>query len=385
MMKKFNRYLAVLLVAAMLMSGCKAEQKEPFEEMRACWVASIGNLDFPSAMGLSAKEMQEEMDEIVDNCKEMNLNTIFFQVRPNGDALYPSEFFPWSAYLSGQQGRAPNENFDCLSYFIEAAHKAKMQLHAWINPYRIGTGANAKERLSSDNPAVVHPEYTISCKAGLYYDPGLPEVRRLILQGVAELVQNYELDGIHFDDYFYPYDLEGFDDSATFTEYGKGRSLEDFRRASVDSLVEAAFKVIKTMNPSVSFGISPFGIWANKEDHQAGSNTHGMSSYSEIYSDSKKWVEEGWVDYICPQIYWSRVHPAAPFGELADWWDSLCQKEEIPLVIGLAAYKIGGEEKGWESEQEIIEQIAYGKGKKSYGGYCLFRYGVLKRIMNEKM
>lgn len=379
-MRKKHVVIAWVLVVVIILCGCHFEKDEKPEELRACWVASIGNLDFPSAQGLSAVELQKEMDAIIENCLKMGLNTIFFQVRPTGDALYPSDYFPWSAYLSGRQGQAPHENFDCLAYFIKKAHAADLELHAWINPYRIGSDENSSKQLSADNPAILHPEYTISCKAGLYYDPGLPEVRRLILLGVAELVDRYEIDGIHFDDYFYPYDMTGFDDRRTYEKYGGNRSLEEFRRCSVDLLVEAAYMLVKRMNEKVEFGISPFGIWSNKEDFPEGSATRGMSSYLEIFSDSKKWVDSGWVDYICPQIYWSRENTVASYNVLVDWWDDLCSEASIPFVVGLAAYKVGSEEVGWESHEEILSQIQYAKRKESYHGYSLFRYGVLKDL-----
>ncbi len=353
----------------------QAEATAP--EVRACWVASVGNLDFPSKMGLSTQAMKNEIDAIVENCSEIGLNTIYFQVRPTGDALYRSEIFPWSTYLTGRQGVAPAEGFDPLEYFIKKAHRSNIQLHAWINPYRIGTGTNVWNRLSPDNPAVLHPEYTVTTADGLYYNPGLPEVRKLILDGVEEIAQNYEIDGIHFDDYFYPYNNADFDDADAYAVYGNGRSLADFRRDSVDQLVSKVRKVIKKHRKDAQFGISPFGIWANKWVHPAGSNTTGLSAYSDIYADSKKWVEEGWLDYICPQLYWSFDHKAAPFAVLADWWDTLCKKNDVKLLIGLALYKVGTDEVGFDDGSIMNRQLHYISKKKSYAGHCFFRYGTI--------
>ncbi len=356
--------------------GCVA-QEERADEVRACWVSSVGNLDFPSGMGLSAAALKAEMDEIIKNCRKIGLNTIFFQVRPMGDALYRSEVFPWSVYLSGTQGVAPDQGFDPLAYFVRVAHEAGIALHAWINPYRIGAGENVWEKLSADNPAKQHREYTVTSNSGVYYNPGLPEARSLILDGVAELVRNYDIDGIHFDDYFYPYDLAGFDDSAAYAAYGQGLSLEDFRRRSVDQLVEEVHTLVKTLDKQVQFGISPFGIWANKWIDPAGSDTKGMSSYAAIFSDSKKWVEQGWLDYVCPQIYWSDEHEAAPYDVLVDWWDALCSKNDTKFYVGLALYKVGTDEAGWESGRIMEEQLRYAAAKKSYAGHCFFRYGVM--------
>ena len=357
--------------------GCSSAEAAGGQEVRACWVCSVGNMDFPSDMGLSAEKLSQEIDTIVKNCKDTGLNTIFFQVRPNGDALYNSEVFPWSVYLSGKQGVAPDRNFDPLEYFVQQAHKNGIALHAWLNPYRIGSGKNVWDSLSKDNPAVLHPEYAIESETGLYYDPGLPEVRALILDGIAELVRNYDIDGIHFDDYFYPYDLTGFDDSSTFKTYGKGRSLADFRRESVDELVSSAYTLIKSLDPLVEFGISPFGIWANKSTHSAGSATSGMSSYAEIFSDSKKWVEKGWLDYICPQVYWSFEFKRAPFDVVVDWWDALCRKTDVKLYIGIAVYKIDTDEAGWDQDDQVRRQLEYASKKKGYNGHCFFRYDTL--------
>ncbi len=373
-MKRIGIFICIwVMVFSMLPLQAAAEEGE----VRACWVASVGNLDFPSRMGLSSQGLKDEIDAIIENCKDMGLNTIFFQVRPTGDALYRSEIFPWSAYLTGTQGKAPDSGFDPLAYFIERAHKAKIQLHAWINPYRIGTGTNVWSRLSADNPAVLHPEYTVTTADGLYYNPGLPEVRKLILDGVEEIARNYAIDGIHFDDYFYPYNNEDFDDSAAYSAYGKGLSLADFRRDAVDQLVSKVGSVIKKHRKECQFGISPFGIWANKWVHPAGSETTGLSAYSDIFADSKKWVEEGWLDYICPQLYWSFDHKAAPFGVLVDWWDTLCVKNKVKLYIGLALYKVGTDEVGFEDGIIMNRQLHYISKKRSYAGHCFFRYGTM--------
>ncbi len=356
--------------------GCRSTQAAG-EEVRACWVTSVGNLDFPSGQGLSAAALKTEIDTIVKNCKSTGINAIFFQVRPNGDALYASSIFPWSVYLSGKQGVAPDGNFDPLAYFVRAAHGAGIQLQAWINPYRIGSGSDVWQNLSANNPAVLHPEYTITSNSGVYYNPGMPEARKLILDGIAELVKNYEIDGIHFDDYFYPYDLSGFDDSIAYAQYGGGLSLADFRRNAVNQLVKEAYTLIKTIRKSAAFGISPFGIWANQSVMAEGSATSGMSSYATIYSDSKTWVEQGWLDYVCPQIYWSFDNKAAPYGVLVDWWDALCAKNNVKLYVGLALYKVGTAEVGFEQADIMTREIQYAAKKTSYGGHCFFRYGLM--------
>ncbi len=381
MKRAFNLILIAVFsfVNAFSFIGCREIEAQPIDEVRACWVSSVGNLDFPSKMGLTPEELKMEIDAIIENCRNLGLNTIFFQVRPMGDALYRSALFPWSVYLTGTQGKAPEQGFDPLTYFVEKAHRAGLKLHAWINPYRIGAGEEVWDKLAKNNPAILHPEYTVTAADGVYYNPGHPQARSLILNGVAELVKNYEIDGIHFDDYFYPYNMEGFDDAVVYEQYGNGSTLENFRRESVNKLVEATFDLVKTYRKNAEFGISPFGIWANKSVNAAGSDTRGMSSYSAIYSDSKKWVEQGWVDYICPQIYWSFENEVAPYDVLVDWWDDLCKKCNVKLYVGIALYKVGTEEDGWESGSVIGRQLEYAAAKGSYAGHSFFRYGLLSQ------
>ncbi len=384
-------FLIVLVLSsnAFLLGGCQATEAAVPDEMRACWVSSVGNLDFPSKQGLSAAELRKEIDAIIDTCSLSGLNAIFFQVRPCGDALYKSEIFPWSAYLTGKQGVAPENGFDPLEYFIKAAHRSKIELHAWINPYRISTESDMKQ-LSKNNPARLNERLAICSENGIYYDPANPLARELILSGIEEIITRYDVDGIHFDDYFYPYDLSGFDDRESYQKYGAGRTLADFRRDAVNQLVFSAYSLIKGTDAQIKFGISPFGIWANQSSVEGGSATNGMSAYSAIYADSKKWVEEGWLDYICPQLYWNFEHTAAPYDVLVDWWDSLCSAYKTDLYIGIGLYKIGGDEAGWEDSSVVLRQLKYACNKASYAGHCFFRYknieqniGSIKETLKE--
>lgn len=351
------------------------------KEMRGVWLSSVKNLDFPSDTGLSVKQLKSELDAVVTNCIANDLNTIFFQVRPYADALYKSSIFPWSEVLSGTQGKAPADGFDPLAYLLEKAHSKNIDVHAWINPYRIGMGGVEQviSSLSPDNPAIEHPEYRVECSdGGVYFNPALPEVRTLIINGVLEIIQNYDVDGIHFDDYFYPYEVEDYPDSEDFQKYGvQFDTIEDFRRNNVNLLIEAVSKAIKSIKPNVSFGISPFGIWDNKEDNPEGSDTSGMSSYSAIFADSRYWVQQGLLDYICPQVYWSFENTAAPFKIVCDWWDELCSRYDTDLYIGLALYKLGTEEKGFDDSSQIQRQLKYINGLSNVDGCVFFRYGCL--------
>lgn len=343
------------------------------ERVKGVWVSTVANLDFPSRKGLSKQNLMGEIDKIVSTCKENDINTIFFQVRPNSDALYKSSVFPWSEVLSGTQGVAPSSDFDPLEYFIKKAHTENIELHAWINPYRIGDLSKATDK----NPAKQHPEYVVTCADGKsYYNPALPEVRALVLDGVSEIIENYDVDGIHFDDYFYPYNTEVFPDDEAFAKYGKDfANIADFRRNNVNILVKQVRDLVHKKDKNLKFGISPFGIWDNKRDNPLGSDTKGMSSYSEIFADSRYWVTENLVDYICPQIYWSFENTAAPFDKVLDWWNELCKNSKTELYVGLALYKQGTDEAGWQDKEQILRQITLCETKSSVKGTVFFRYG----------
>lgn len=366
--------MSVLLIVTVFPFCCASAAGD----IRGVWVSTVSNIDFPSKPGLSVKEMQTELDLIVDTCSSYGINTIFFQVRPNSDALYNSSVFPWSEVLTGTQGRAPQGGFDPLLYIIQKAHASGISLHAWINPYRIGDPS----KLSASNPASLHPEWTISASDGkLYYNPAIPEVRSLILDGISEILDNYDIDGIHFDDYFYPYNTEGFDDSEQFAKYGSAfDDIGDFRRDNVNKLVSSVNALVHKKNNNLKFGISPFGIWANKSDMADGSETSGMSSYSVIYSDSRYWVQNRMVDYICPQVYWSFENTAAPFETLVRWWNSLCQNSGVDLYIGIALYKYGTDELGWKSQNQITRQLSLCSELSAVSGTVFFRYGCLSSL-----
>ena len=374
--------LACLLMLAFPFRQFSAGATGEDRQMRGLWVASVGNIDFPSKKGLTSSSLKSEIDDIIALCKDVGLNAVFFQVRPHSDALYKSSIFPWSAVLTGEQGKAPDGGFDPLEYFIEKAHQNGIELHAWINPYRIGTGGAEKvlESLSDTNPAIVHPEYYVTCSdGGVYYNPALPEVRELVKNGVMEIVNNYDVDGIHFDDYFYPYSVSDYPDEGDYKKYGSEfTNIADFRRDNVNQLVKSVHDSIKASKKDVEFGISPFGIWCNRSENDAGSETRGLSSYSAIYSDSRRWVKEGWVDYICPQLYWAFENNVAPFGVLTDWWADVCDGTGVKLYIGHNLEKLGSDEKGWDDKNQIVRQLEYSNKKTVCKGNLLFRYKSIK-------
>jgi len=368
-----KKFIFVQITALILSMSCFCLPVSASRQVSGVWVSTVSNIDFPTKQSLTEGELKKEIDTIVNNCVSNNINTIFFQVRPSADAFYKSDVFPWSEYLSGKQGTAPDNNFDPLKYIIDACHDKSIQLHAWINPYRI-CKVQKLNALCALNPAITNPEYTVTCSDGfVYFNPALKEVRELVARGVEEILKNYDVDGIHFDDYFYPYNVTDYPDSDDYEKYGKQfDNIGDFRRNNVNMLVKDVCNLVHKYN-SV-FGISPFGIWDDLKDNPDGSDTNGLSSYSDIYADSRAWVQNGWVDYICPQIYWSAIDENAPFETLVKWWDDLCKKSETDLYIGHAVYKVGGDYKGFDSIDEIENQIDISQRYSSVKGNVFFSY-----------
>lgn len=351
------------------------------DRIKGVWVSTVLNLDYPKNKTTNSESLKAEADEIIENSAELGFNTIFLQVRPTSDAFYKSDIFPWSKYLTGSQGIAPDNGFDPLSYWIEECHKKDIELHAWINPYR-ATRENSSaslESLANTNPAKQNPQYMVRYSDGnYYYDPGLPEVRELIIDGVMEIVNNYDIDGIHMDDYFYP--GQNFDDDETYAKYGNGQDIGDWRRENVNTLIKELNTRIKSANSNVEFGISPSGIWANKGNNSLGSNTNGSESYYKLYADTRKWALEGWIDYICPQIYWEIGHSAADYETLVNWWADTLSQCDTKLYIGLADYKCDGvsSDSVWYNGNAIEEQMIMNKSSvPKVSGEVHFRYGLI--------
>lgn len=355
----------------------------PNEEMRGVWIASVININYPSKPGLTEKELKSELDGIVKNAVDTGMNTVFFQVRPTSDALYPSEIFPYSAYVSGTQGVAPHNGFDSLDYLIKKAAENGIDVHAWVNPFRVTMNESDEAKLAATNPAVMHPEYTVKYADGkTYYNPALPEVRALIIDGVKELAVNYpELKGIHFDDYFYPYPSGNaeFDDEDEYLFYGSGMSKDDWRRFNVNTLIHDTYYALKGVNPNIKFGVSPFGIWANSgsDTPTEGSISSGLEAYSSLYCDALAWAKGGYVDYLIPQIYWSFSTSTAPFDNIARWWNKELDGTGVDYYIGLAAYKAVD-----YAENEIGIQVEFSRNLLSCKG-CVY-YGYADIANNTK-
>lgn len=376
-----QRILSIVLILTLIFSSAGAVQTAQ-DGMRGVWVSTIYNIDYPSAQGLSADALKSEADTILDNIAAMGLNTVFLQVRPSADALYPSEIFPWSRYISGTVGQAPDGDFDVLAYWVEGAHSRGLQLHAWINPYRITKdGQSEWDSLPENSPAKQHPEWVVEYEDNYYFNPGLPAVQQLVVDGAAEIVENYDVDGIHLDDYFYP--GTDFDDSATFSRYGSDFSdIGDWRRDNVNTLIASLDKTLHEIDPTLSFGVSPAGIWDNKTDNPKGSETNGRSSYREIYCDSVEWIKKGTVDYICPQLYWSIGYEIADFEILVDWWQQVVSTSDVALYVGIGAYRAAEAEPGdvWYGTDELQRQLTLLDDSIDIQGEVFFSYSSLQKV-----
>jgi uncharacterized lipoprotein YddW (UPF0748 family) len=329
----------------------------PKRALRGLWIASVVNINWPSASGLSVAQQQTELRALLDQAVALRFNAVFVQVRPTADAFWPSPYEPWSQYLTGTQGADPG--YDPLGFAVAEAHARNLEFHAWFNPFRVSMQANPNQ-LVANHPARVHPDWVETYDGRLYYNPGVPAAREHSMTAIMDAVTRYDVDGVHFDDYFYPYPVAGktFDDAAEFTAYGAGRTLADWRRANVDTFVQTVSARIKQAKPHVRFGVSPFGIWRNQGTDPLGSATTGLQSYDAIYADTRKWVKQEWLDYIAPQVYWSIGFPAAPYDVLVPWWSQVVAGTRVQLYIGQAAYKIGTTtDPNWTDAAEMPDHL----------------------------
>lgn len=347
-------------LSAFLIFVCGFAFSQPKHEFRGVWVATVNNIDWPSKPGLTSEQQQKEAVDIITNCRNLGMNAVIFQVRPASDAFYASSFEPWSRYLTGTPGKAPDPFYDPLFFWIEECHRQGMELHAWLNPFRVSQ--NVKEPLAGNHIAFQHPEWIVKYGNLLYFDPGLPQTREFVVEVVKDIVTRYDVDAIHFDDYFYPYPLpEPYPDSASFALYNRGFSKADkadWRRENVDIIIKMLNDTIKAVKPWVKFGISPFGVWRNKSEDPRGSETKAAATnYDHLYADVIKWQKNGWIDYLLPQIYWQIGHPQADFKMLANWWKNHGYGRS--MYVGLATYKVDSksETAAWAKPGEMKAQV----------------------------
>ncbi|MFF7771581.1 glycoside hydrolase family 10 protein [Streptomyces massasporeus] len=363
-------------------------------EMRGVWIASVANRDWPSKSGLTASQQRAELLTHLDTAADNRLNTVFFQVRPTADALWPSPYEPWSQYLTGTQGKDPG--WDPLGTAVEEAHARGLGLHAWFNPYRIAVHADPS-RLAASHPARENPHWVVTYGGKLFYNPGLPEVRAFVEDAMLDAVAKYPVDGVHFDDYFYPYPVAGqtFDDDAAYDEHGGGfPDRAAWRRDNIDLLVRETADRVKEVRPGARFGISPFGVWRNAGTDPLGSDTKaGVETYDDLHADTRKWVSEGWIDYIVPQLYWNIGFAAADYAKLVPWWAEVARGSSTQLYVGEALYKAGdpAQPAAWQQTGELSRHLTLAGEHAQVRGHVYFaakdvaadRIGAMARVVAD--
>lgn len=348
--------LCFSLLACLAFDKTAAQSASPNYEFRGVWVASVDNIDWPSRKTLPVAEQKEEFIRLLDMHQRNGMNAVIVQVRPAGDAFYPSQYEPWSEFLTGKQGLPPTPYYDPLAFMIGETHKRGMEFHAWLNPYRAVFNIK-KSSVSPSHLTRIHPEWFLIYGDKKYFNPGLPEVRQHTARVVKDLVTRYNLDAIHMDDYFYPYRIAGkeFPDQKDYEKYGKGLNKEVWRRSNCDSIILLIHNIVRTTNPPVRFGISPFGVWRNKSQDPMGSDTKaGQTNYDDLYADILLWMQKGWIDYVVPQLYWERGHKLADYDVLLDWWNQNSYGKH--LYIGQGIYRAGSNA-AWKNTNELPKQI----------------------------
>ncbi len=357
----FPALLAVLCLAASVPAHAQDAPPPLPREFRGVWVATVANIDWPSTPGLSVQRQKQQLIDILDKAAKMHLNAVVFQVRPACDAMYASKIEPWSEYLTGTAGKAPEPFYDPLAFAVEEAHKRGLELHAWFNPYR-ARHSGAKSPVPANHISKKRPNLVRTYGKHLWLDPGEEDVREYSLSVIVDVVRRYEVDGVHIDDYFYPYkekdasgDVIDFPDSTSYAKYKAGGgtlSKDDWRRHNVDLFVEQMYQSVKAVRPSVKVGISPFGIWrpGNPE------SIKGFDAYAEIYADSRKWLEEGWCDYYTPQLYWPIGQVAQSYPVLLKWWVEHNPKKRHMWPGNYTSRVADGSKTAWRAD-EVVDQV----------------------------
>lgn len=363
--KNFFLPLIPILILGLTATGCKAaelpadpgklgELDPPKHEFRGAWLTTVVNLDWPVSYDQPVEEQKADAIAMLDSLKDIGINAVLFQVRGESDAFYASAYDPWSHWLTGEQGRAPDPFYDPLSFMIREAQQRGMELHAWINPYRVER-RKGMYPLAGSNVSRREPGWILEFESrpGEYYtmlNPGIPEVRDYVTNVVVDILRRYDVDGIHFDDYFYPYSPVTDEDSLTFLEHNNVIvDIEDWRRFNVNELVAQVHDSIQTIAPHVTFGISPFAIRKNTD-----AGTDAFEGYYRLYADGLAWLEQRTIDYINPQLYFEFEHPRAPYAPLLEYWARVARENERHMYAGLAPYRIFPPH-DWSLEQALAQ------------------------------
>lgn len=363
--KMIRKLLFSLLTVSILSGALLSQQIYPKREFRGAWVATVANIDWPSSRNASSGEQIAELVSIFDKLQQAGINAVMFQIRTECDAFYDSPFEPWSYWLTGKQGKAPSPYYDPLEFAVAEAHKRGMELHAWFNPYRavktIGDYPAADNHVFKQ-----HPEWLLQFSNYKMLDPGQPAVKDYVLKIVTDVISRYDIDGIHFDDYFYPYGPKvSNEDSLTYAKYNGGiKNIDDWRRFNINDLMAKIYGIVKSVKPYVKFGISPFGIVENKY-----ANTNGFNSYSILYCDPLTWLNDKTVDYVNPQLYWEIGHNAADFAKLLPWWATVTNGRH--LYIGHFSSRMAAKDyKGRKSE--LGDQLRMNRATRNVDGEVFF-------------
>lgn len=366
--------------------------RPPKREFRAAWIATVDNIDWPPKGVVDPEQQQRVFVHLLDQLNSVGINAVIVQIRPTADAFYPSPLVPWSEWISGRQGRDPG--YDPLAFMLKEAHLRNMEFHAWFNPYRISLH-DETDRLAADHPA--RRIGAVRYGGKLYFDPGDPAAREHIIDSILEVVRTYDIDAVHFDDYFYPYPVDGVDfpDEETYRRYGGAfADKADWRRHNVNLFVKEISRRIKEAKPYVKFGISPYGIWRNKSEDPSGSDTKGLSSYDALFADAKGWVEDPDIrlDYMIPQLYWPIGTPEVSYDKLLDWWRQVTDRRDLHLYVGHALYKVGSAPAGeWSDPEQLPNQILLNRTDGAVKGSAFFSarwfaenaLGVSDRLKND--
>ena len=340
------------------MAACVSFHPKPHraQELRGLWIATVNNGDWPSRRDLTVEQQKQELTAIFDRAAALHLNAVFLQVRPMADALYPSSIEPWSEFLTGTPGKAPEPLYDPLAFAVVEAHARGLELHAWFNPFR-------------GNPSTPLRAYPYG--RFVWMDPGDPEVQRRALDVISDVVRRYDIDGVHLDDYFYPYpeNATEFPDDATYQQYGNGMSKDDWRRDNINRFIHGLYTAVKTIKPNVEVGISPFGIWRPKHPRQI----RGLDAYEKIYADSRLWLRNGWIDYLAPQLYWPIDKREQSFPALLHWWTNQ-DRMGRGIVAGMSINRVGR-----VPPEEFARQIKLVRDDDGAVGFILFSAHTLMR------
>lgn len=331
---------------------------QPKYEFRGVWIATINNIDWPGGGTTDPAKQKSEYIRLLNLHQKNGMNAMIVQVRPAADAFYPSQYEPWSEWLTGKQGKPPSPYYDPLEFMIEETHKRGMEFHAWLNPYRgvhnLGTSSVAASHISR-----THPEWFITYGDKRYFDPGNKEAQKFVVNVVRDIVKRYDVDAIHMDDYFYPYRIPGkeFPDERSYRNSGSTLSKDDWRRSNTDSIIRALSIVIKQEKKLCRFGISPFSVWRNSDkDSVRGSDSRsGQTNYDDLYADILLWLKKGWIDYVTPQLYFIIGHPKVDFAKMMDWWSRNSFGRHV--YIGHGVYKAETKEDGWKNADELPKQV----------------------------